>query len=80
MTLSIKSLKSEKIESGSIYSQYSITDLKFGQGITIGNLLRRILLNDLGGIAITGIRIAGINDEFSVIPGIREDKIGRAHV
>merc|ERR1712194_507018 len=44
-----------------------------GQGITVGNLLRRVLLNDLGGTAITGIRIAGVRDEFSLIVGVRED-------
>jgi len=71
--LYVKCLKSEKIESGSMYGQYLIDDLRPGQGITIGNLLRRILLSDLGGTAITAIRIAGIRDEFSLIPGIRED-------
>merc|ERR1712115_338065 len=40
---------------------------------TIGNLLRRVLLGDLPGTAITGIRIAGVKDEFSLIPGVRED-------
>merc|ERR1712060_134742 len=44
-----------------------------GQGITVGNLLRRVLLGDLEGTAITGVRIAGVKDEFSLIPGIRED-------
>merc|ERR1712194_818718 len=40
---------------------------------TIGNLLRRVLLSDLGGVSITAIRIAGIKDEFSIITGVRED-------
>jgi len=71
--LYIKCLKSEKIESGSMYGQYLIDDLRPGQGITIGNLLRRVLLSDLGGTAITAVRIAGIRDEFSLIPGVRED-------
>ena len=47
--ISIKCLKSEKIESGSIYSQFLINSLNAGQGITIGNLLRRVLLSDIGG-------------------------------
>jgi len=71
--LSIKCLKSEKIESGGMYGQYLINSLKQGQGITIGNLLRRVLLNDLYGTAITAVRIAGVKDEFSIIPGVRED-------
>ena len=66
-------LKSEKTESGSIYGQFMINPLRAGQGLTIGNQLRRILLNDLGGVAISAVRIAGINHEFATIPGVRED-------
>ena len=71
--ISIKCLKSEKIESGASYGQFLINSLKLGQGITIGNQLRRVLLNDLGGIAISAVRIAGISHEFSTVPGVRED-------
>jgi DNA-directed RNA polymerase subunit alpha len=71
--LYIKCLKSEKIESGSMYGQFLINSLLPGQGITIGNLLRRVLLSDLGGTTITAVRIAGVRDEFSIIPGVRED-------
>lgn len=71
--LLIECLKSEKIESGSMYGQFLIDSLSSGQGITIGNLLRRVLLGDLKGTAITGVRIAGVKDEFSLIPGVRED-------
>ena len=71
--ISIKCLKSKKIESGSCYGQFLIKSLRPGQGITIGNQLRRILLNDLGGVAISAVRIAGISHEFSTIPGVRED-------
>ena len=72
-TISIKCLKSEKIESGACYGQFVINALKPGQGITIGNQLRRVLLGDLGGVAISAVRIAGITHEFSTIPGVRED-------
>ena len=72
-TFSIKCLKSEKSESGSLYGQFLINSLNPGQGITIGNLLRRVLLADLGGTTITAIRIAGVKDEFSIISGVRED-------
>jgi len=71
--ISIKCLKSEKIESGACHGQFLINSLKPGQGITIGNQLRRVLLNDLGGIAISAVRIAGVSHEFSTIPGVRED-------
>ena len=71
--LYLKCLKSEKLESGEMHGQFLLNSLRPGQGITIGNLLRRVLLNDLGGTTITAVRIAGIRDEFSIIPGVRED-------
>ena len=71
--ISIKCLKSEQIQSGAFYGQFLINSLKPGQGITIGNQLRRVLLGDLGGVAISAVRIAGITHEFSTIPGVRED-------
>jgi len=71
--ISIRCLRSEKIESGSSYGQFLIDSLRPGQGITIGNQLRRVLLNDLGGVAISAVRIAGVSHEFSTIPGVRED-------
>ena len=71
--ISIKCLKSEKVESGSSHGQFMINSLKSGQGITIGNQLRRVLLSDLGSVAISAVRIAGVNHEFSTIPGVRED-------
>nr|YP_010443883.1 RNA polymerase alpha subunit [Chattonella marina]UTE94770.1 RNA polymerase alpha subunit [Chattonella marina] len=55
------------------YGKFIFEPLDIGQGITIGNSLRRILLSDLTGIAIVAIRIAGINNEFCVLPGVRED-------
>ena len=71
--ISIKCLKSEQIETGACYGQFVINHLNPGQGITIGNQLRRVLLNDLGGMSISAVRIAGISHEFSTIPGVRED-------
>jgi DNA-directed RNA polymerase subunit alpha len=71
--ISIKCLKSEKIKFGTCYGQFLINSLKPGQGITIGNQLRRVLLGDLGGVAISAVRIAGVSHEFSTVPGVRED-------
>nr|YP_010134277.1 alpha subunit of RNA polymerase [Navicula veneta]QWM93767.1 alpha subunit of RNA polymerase [Navicula veneta] len=71
--ISIKCLKSEKIQSGICHGQFLINSLRPGQGITIGNQLRRVLLGDLGGVAISAVRIAGVTHEFSTIPGVRED-------
>ena len=44
-----------------------------GYGTTVGNALRRVLLASLEGTAVTAIRIEGISNEFSAIPGVRED-------
>ena len=71
--ISIKCLKLEKTYSGTCHGQFLINSLRPGQGLTIGNQLRRVLLGDLGGLAISAVRIAGVSHEFSTIPGVRED-------
>ncbi len=54
---------------------YEIDGIYAGYGYTIGNSLRRVILSSLPGAAITTVKIAGINHEFSTIPGIKEDMI-----
>ena len=73
--ISLKCLKSEKLESGICYGQFLINSLPPGQGITIGNQLRRVLLADLGGKSISAVKIAGVRHEFSTIDGVREDTL-----
>jgi len=55
------------------YGKYIIEPLERGYGTTLGNALRRVLLSSLPGTAATTIKIAGIQHEFSTIPGIKED-------
>lgn len=55
------------------FGRFVFKPLGVGDGITIGNLFRRILLTNLPGISIVGVRIAGVNHEFSTVPGVRED-------
>ena len=55
------------------YGKYVVEPLERGYGTTIGNSLRRILLSSLPGTAVTTIKIAGVQHEFSTIPGIKED-------
>nr|YP_010337568.1 RNA polymerase alpha subunit [Dixoniella grisea]UNJ17153.1 RNA polymerase alpha subunit [Dixoniella grisea] len=55
------------------YGKFTIEPLFLGQGITIGNALRRTLLTNINGTAIVAVRILGIDHEFTSIPGIRED-------
>jgi DNA-directed RNA polymerase subunit alpha len=65
---------SKKIET-ELYSKYYIGPFINGQGTTVGNTLRRVLLSSLQGISIVGVRITGINHEFSTIPNVKEDVI-----
>ena len=55
------------------YGKYVVEPLERGYGTTLGNSLRRILLSSLPGTAATSIKIAGIQHEFSTIPGVKED-------
>jgi DNA-directed RNA polymerase subunit alpha len=57
------------------YGKFVISPLERGYGFTLGNSLRRVLLSSLDGAAITSIRIADVQHEFSDIPGVREDVI-----
>ena len=54
-------------------SKFVIEPLDRGQGTTLGNALRRVLLSNLDGAAVTAVRIAGVNHEFATVPGVRED-------
>jgi DNA-directed RNA polymerase subunit alpha len=71
--LKFKYVKSSIKESGNLVGHFIMSDLEAGQGLTIGNALRRVLLSNLEGIAITAIKIPGAAHEFATIPGIRED-------
>lgn len=55
------------------YGKYVIEPLERGYGTTLGNSLRRVLLSSLPGTAVTSIRIAGVQHEFSTISGVKED-------
>ena len=55
------------------YGRYIVEPLERGYGTTLCNSLRRILLSSLPGTAATSIRIAGVQHEFSTIPGVKED-------
>lgn len=54
---------------------YEIDGLYPGYGHTLGNSLRRIILSSLPGCAITNVKIDGVNHEFSVMDGVKEDVI-----
>ena len=57
----------------SSYGKFVIEPLERGFGNTLGNALRRVLLSSLPGVAVTSIKIEGIQHEFSTVPGVTED-------
>ncbi len=65
--------KYEKSSYSSTYGKFSIFPFEKGVGVTIANSLRRILLSDIPGYAITSIKVDGINHEFEPIKGVKED-------
>lgn len=69
----IECVESKTEGSGKQYGRFLLDPLLPGQGITIGNSLRRTLLSGLKGAAIVAVRIAGVNHEFSTVTGVRED-------
>ena len=69
----IECVESTTKKNQSQYNKFVLEPLDRGQGTTVGNALRRVLLSNLPGAAVTAIRIAGVNHEFATIPGVRED-------
>ncbi len=60
-------------EANDFVGNFEFRPLEPGYGVTIGNALRRTLLNSLEGFAITKVRIEGVEQEFTSIDGIMED-------
>jgi DNA-directed RNA polymerase subunit alpha len=55
------------------YGKFFAAPFERGYGITLGNALRRVLLSSIEGSAVTSVKIAGVQHEFSTIPGVLED-------
>ena len=56
-----------------MYGKFVCEPLERGYGTTIGNALRRVLLASLQGAAFVSVKIAGVQHEFTTIPGVLED-------
>jgi len=54
-------------------SRFTVEPLEPGFGLTLGNTMRRALLSRVPGVAVTGVKIEGVNHEFTSIPGVVED-------
>src|SRR5438034_1063087 len=63
----------EPVEEAGTYAEYEAGPLQAGYGVTLGNALRRVLLSSLEGAAVTSIQIRDVYQEFSTIPGVKED-------
>jgi DNA-directed RNA polymerase subunit alpha len=63
----------EPVEEVGTYAKYEVGPLQAGYGVTLGNALRRVLLSSLEGAAVTSLQIRDVYQEFSTIPGVKED-------
>ena len=55
------------------FAKFVVEPLERGFGITLGNSLRRVLLSSLPGAAAVGLKIEGVDHEFSTIKGVKEE-------
>ena len=62
-----------QVEKSTNRSTFSIEPLEPGFGLTLGNTMRRALLSRVPGVAITGVKIEGVNHEFTSVEGVVED-------
>ena len=72
----IQKAKHLECDRGSVtnsYGKFFAEPFERGFGTTVGHSLRRVLLSSLRGVAVTGIKISGVHDEFSPTPGVVED-------
>ncbi len=69
----VECVESDTSPTQGLFGKFVMEPLDRGQGITVGNALRRVLLSNLQGTAITAVRISGVTHEFTTVPGVRED-------
>jgi DNA-directed RNA polymerase subunit alpha len=71
--IELETTQVEPVEEAGTYGKYEVGPLQAGYGVTLGNALRRVLLSTLEGAAVTSIQIRDVYQEFSTIPGVKED-------
>src|SRR5215216_5340233 len=71
--IELESPQIEPVEEVGTYAKYEVGPLQAGYGVTLGNALRRVLLSSLEGAAVTSLQIRDVYQEFSTIPGVKED-------
>ena len=75
MIVSKENLKINPIKESNETSTYSVEPLPTGFGHTLGNALRRVLLTEIEGAAVTQVKIAGASHQFTTLPGVKEDVV-----
>ena len=65
-------IECQEVADNNTYGRFAIEPLERGFGHTLGNALRRVLLNSLPGAAVTSVRIDGVQHEFSGRQGGRD--------
>jgi len=68
-----KRLECDEATYTATYGKFSAAPFERGYGVTLGNSLRRVLLSSIEGSAVTSVKLAGVQHEFSAIPGVLED-------
>ena len=66
-------IETVKLKPDGTYGMFTLEPLECGYGNTLGNSLRRVLLSSLPGVAVTSVKIDGVQHEFSTVPGVKED-------
>ena len=75
MIVTKENLKINPIKESNEVSTYSVEPLPTGFGHTLGNALRRVLLTEIEGAAVTQVKIGGASHQFTTIPGVKEDVV-----
>lgn len=65
----------QEVESNGSTATLIIEPLEQGYGHTLGNALRRVLLTSLPGSAITKVKIAGVDHQYTTLEGMAEDVV-----
>lgn len=63
----------DSVVSSDKYGRFFVEPFERGFGTTVGNSLRRVLLSSLEGSAVTSVKVAGVDHEFTSMPGVVED-------
>lgn len=68
-------IETAELKADGSYGRFIAEPLDRGFGITLGNSLRRVLLSSLPGVAVSSVKIEGVQHEFTTIPGVKEDVV-----